>query len=124
VTQFIVRAYRTPHGYRVVVDGMTHFDVEEESEIDPRAQAVILERLRAFLPPRARPPTEPGTVAVRCYDLQLVPVDAPPPSTSASEGEKESAEAQPRASPTPATPVNGRRLRRPRGDSGLGRRRE
>ncbi|MGB6500044.1 MAG: hypothetical protein WBG19_01390 [Thermoplasmata archaeon] len=73
MAQFIVRAYRTPRGYRVVVDGMTHFDVEREEEIDPKAREAILERLRAFLPPRAPPPFDPDALSTLLFSIALEP---------------------------------------------------
>jgi hypothetical protein len=77
VAQFIVRAYPNRGGYRVVVDGMTDFDVPRKDAIEPAARAAILERMRAYLPPRAPPPPDPEASAHLFFEVALRKVGPP-----------------------------------------------
>ncbi|MGP8078836.1 MAG: hypothetical protein ACLQD8_02340 [Thermoplasmata archaeon] len=69
--QFIVRVYRSAHGYRVVVDGVTHFDTDRREAIEGLAREAILSRIRAYLPPRALPRSDPEVVSTLLFDVAL-----------------------------------------------------
>ncbi len=79
MAQFIVRVYRAKRGYRVVIDGMTDFDVARRDEVEPRARAAIADRIRAYLPARAAPPLDPDVVSTVYFELSVIRCTAPPP---------------------------------------------
>lgn len=72
----MVRVYRGDGRWRVVVDGLAHFDVGSLQEVEPRARAVILDRLRAYLPDRPAPPAEEGLDSYQLFDLRLIRIDS------------------------------------------------
>ena len=72
MTQFIARAFASKDGFRVVVDGITHFDVATESDIEPGARKAILLWVNASYPRRAEPEPWPGVVKTQTFDLELV----------------------------------------------------
>jgi hypothetical protein len=71
----VVRVYRSQGRWRVVVDGLAHFDVDGPSEAEPKARQVILDRLRSYLPDRHPPLPEADLESFQLYDLLLVRVD-------------------------------------------------
>ncbi|HTW55174.1 MAG TPA: hypothetical protein VMG36_01845 [Thermoplasmata archaeon] len=73
----MVRVYRSDGRWRVVVDGLAHFEVDGPTEVEPAARRVILDRLRAYLPDRHRPVPESELESFQLYDLLLVRVDVP-----------------------------------------------
>jgi hypothetical protein len=88
MAQFIVRVYPGKAGVRVVVDGMTHFDTDRPQSVEALASEAILSRLRAFLPPRATPPSDPAAVSTLYFEISLRRVGAPgapvaPPGSAA-----------------------------------------
>ncbi|HTP54000.1 MAG TPA: hypothetical protein VML94_03420 [Thermoplasmata archaeon] len=77
MAQFIVRVYPARTGVRVVVDGMTDFEADRSESVAALAEAAILQRLRAFLPPRASPPTDPAAISTLFFEIALRPVGDP-----------------------------------------------
>lgn len=106
----MVRVYRSGDRWRVVVDGLAHFDVERSSDAEPQARRVILDRLRAYLPDRHPPLPEAELESFQLYDLILVRVDTP--GTGAVPGERSDAGSPPSAAPAASVQrvVTGRRL--------------
>jgi len=75
-SQFVVRTYPNPKGVRVVIDGITDFDVEGGQQVEPRAREEILRRLESFLPHRPAPDPEPGLGPVLFFDIVLERTEA------------------------------------------------
>lgn len=71
--EWIARVYQTARGYRVVVDGLTHFDVDRLDDVEAATRAAILETLRGWLPPRTRPRDDPDAVVVLEFEVEVRP---------------------------------------------------
>lgn len=74
VSEWIARVYREEKGYRVVVEGLLDFEVENLDRVEARTAAAILERLRMSYPTCARPWEDPSAERVMEFEVQVAPV--------------------------------------------------
>jgi hypothetical protein len=69
VAEWIARVYRTDRGYRVVVDGLTHFDVARLDDVEDATRRAILATLHGWLPRRS--PAVPDPDAERVLEFEV-----------------------------------------------------
>lgn len=67
-------AYALPDGksgYRVVVAGLTHFNVDRIEDVQEAARKAILNRLHLYLPPQRLLATVPETVWTGEFEVEV-----------------------------------------------------
>jgi hypothetical protein len=71
VAEWIARVYRIGKQYRVVVEGLLQFEVDQLDGAEERTAVAILSRLHQFLPPRTRGWEDPTAERVMEFEVAV-----------------------------------------------------
>ena len=69
VAEWIARVYREGKGFRVVVEGLLDFEVDNLNQVEERTAEAILKRLRMSYPKRAPPWGDPTAERVMQFEV-------------------------------------------------------
>lgn len=71
MAEWIARVYRVGDGFRVVIDGLTHFDVGRLEDVEAATRRAILHTLHGWLPKRTTPPDDPEAERVLEFEVDV-----------------------------------------------------
>jgi hypothetical protein len=71
VAEWIARIYQNGPQYRVVVEGLLHFDTDQLDGIEERTAQEISEHLRRFFPTRAPAREDPDAEMVLEFEIAV-----------------------------------------------------
>lgn len=71
MAEWIARAYPNGTGYRVVIEGMVAFDVDQLESVEETSRRATLDNLRRFLAKRGRPTHDPAATRTLEFEVEV-----------------------------------------------------